>query len=267
MKYCFIGTGNMAEAIIKGMILGKNKINPQNINTISKTNISAKNLSKLYNTNVFDNYKDAINNCNIIILAVKPNILSDVTKSIKDIVNKNTIIVSLAAGKKINYIENLLNDNMKIIRVMPNINAIVGCSVSAFCCNKNIEEKDKKLIIDIFESIGSIIEIEEEKFSAFSAIAGSSPAFSYLYIESLARAGVKNGFTKKQALQIAANSVLGSAKMILESGEHPFELIDKVCSPSGTTIEGLSYLLNNSFEGNIIKSIDEVIQKDYKISK
>ena len=266
MKYCFIGTGNMAGAIIKGLTLGKNPIDGKNISAISKTNISAKELAKECGIVVCDNYTEAVSNSDVIILGVKPHILSEVVPLIKDTIQKeNPLVISLAAGKTTEYIESLLGENAKIARVMPNINAVVGCSVSGLCGNKNTTADDIKKVREIFETIGSVIEIPEDKFGVFSAVAGASPAFAYIYIDSLARAGVKHGLTKKQALEIAANAVLGSAKMVIESNEHPWALVDRVCSPAGTTIEGVSSLLKDGFESDIISAIDAVVDKDNRL--
>ena len=266
MKYCFIGAGNMAGAIIKGLTLGKNPIDSKNINTISKTNSSAKKLADECGINVCETYDDAISGCDVLVLGVKPNVLSEVAPLINDAVNReNPLIISIAVGKKLEYLESLFGSDKKIVRVMPNINAVVGSSVSGICGNKNTTKEDIDVVKNIFESIGSVIELTEDKFSIFGAIAGSSPAFAYLYIDSLARAGVKYGLTKKQALEIATHTVLGSAKMIAESDTHPWELIDRVCSPNGTTIEGISSLLKNGFESDVISCIDAVMEKDSKI--
>ena len=266
MKYCFIGTGNMAGAIIRGMVSGKNPVSPKDIFAISKTNISAKKLADECSINICENYNDAVSGCDVVILGVKPHILAEVAPFIKDIILKEKpLVISLAAGKTTEYLESLFGEETKIARVMPNINAVVGSSVSGICGNKNTTKEDIETVKEIFKTIGSVTEIAEDKFGVFSAIAGASPAFAYIYIDSLARAGVKHGLTKSQALEIAANSVLGSAKMVIESDEHPWALVDRVCSPGGTTIEGVSSLLKDSFESSIISAVDAVIEKDNRI--
>jgi pyrroline-5-carboxylate reductase len=149
---------------------------------------------------------------------------------------------------------------------MPNINAKVLASESGYCANENCTSEQKKMVYDMFSAVGSAIEIPEKFFSIFGVIAGSSPAFAYIYINALAKAAVKAGMPKAQAMEIAANTVLGSAKMVLESNEHPCKLADMVCSPGGTTIEGVCALDEMGFENTVIKAFDAVLEKDRKIS-
>lgn len=137
--------------------------------------------------------------------------------------------------------------------------------MSAYCKNNIVTAEQEEFVNRVFSACGKIVYVEEEQFPIFSAIAGCSPAFAYLYIDSLARAGVKHGMNKKTALEIAAQTVLGSAKLILESGEHPWELIDQVCSPGGTTIEGVLSLQENGFETEITKAVDASFNKDKRM--
>ena len=125
---------------------------------------------------------------------------------------------------------------------MPNINAKVGCATSAFCTTETVSDEQKAIVKKLFSTVGAVTELSEKMFSIHSVIGGAAPAFAYLYIDALSRAAVKAGMPKKQALELTAQTVLGSAKMVLESGEHPWELIDQVCSPGGTTIEGVCSL-------------------------
>ena len=145
---------------------------------------------------------------------------------------------------------------------MPNINAAVGEAVSAFCGNKNATEKDLAFAENMCKSFGTAVSLPEKHFPLFGVIGGSSPAFAYMFIDSLARAAVKNGMPKNQALEICAQAVLGSAKMILESKEHPMELADKVCSPGGTTIEGVLSLRENGFEAAVARAVQAAVEKD-----
>lgn len=262
MKYGFIGAGNMAGAIIKGMVLENNEI-AKNIFVTSLNGISSKKLSDEYNVNALNSSEDVIKNSDILILAVKPHILTEILPKLKEEINeRKPLIISLAVGKTLEFLENILGKSLPIVRVMPNINAKVQASLSGYCKNDCVSEEQKEIMEKIFNSVGSVMEISENQFSIFGVIAGSSPAFAYLYIDTLARAAVKAGMNKKQALEIAAKTVLGSAKMIAESNEHPFDLIDQVCSPGGTTIEGICTLQSNGFEGSVFKAFDAVIEKD-----
>ena len=148
---------------------------------------------------------------------------------------------------------------------MPNINAVVSESCTAYCTNELVTDSEKENIETLFSSIGTITEIEESVFPLFGVIGGCSPAFVYMFIDALARAGVQHGMKKELALKFAAQSVLGSAKTVLESNEHPFELIDKVCSPGGTTIEGVISLQADGFETAVHNAVKKAVEKDKKL--
>ncbi|HBF65306.1 MAG TPA: hypothetical protein DDW34_05620 [Clostridium sp.] len=150
---------------------------------------------------------------------------------------------------------------------MPNINAKIGASTTGLCVNSFVSPPQKHLVKEIFETIGTVAEIEESQFSIFSVIGGASVAFAYLYMDALAHAALKAGMPKKQALQLTAETVLGSAKMVLESGEAPWPLIDQVCSPGGTTIEGVTTLQGGGFESVLVKAFDAVLAKDKAIGE
>jgi pyrroline-5-carboxylate reductase len=175
------------------------------------------------------------------------------------------LLISIAAGKTTEFIRKSLTHDNRIIRVMPNINAKVGEAMSAYTANEQATVDDKLLCEKIFGGVGQVINLEETYFPLFGVIAGCAPAFGYMFIDALARAGVKNGMKKDTALMIAAQTILGSAKMILESNEHPWELIDQVCSPGGTTIEAVTSLQSDGFESAVHNAVDKAIQKDSKL--
>ncbi len=201
-------------------------------------------------------------------MGVKPNILAEILPDIKQYIqNKKPLVISIAAGKKLEYIASFLGEDTAIVRVMPNINGKIGASTTGICKNNAVTEEQFKTAKNMFATIGSVSEIAEQQFSMFSVIGGASVAFAYLYIDALSRAALKAGMPKKQALEITAQTVLGSAKMILESGEHPWALIDQVCSPGGTTIEGICALEENGFESTLVKAFDAVLEKDKWIAR
>ncbi|GFI61600.1 pyrroline-5-carboxylate reductase [Clostridiales bacterium] len=266
MKYGFIGAGNMASAIIKGMTIGTNSFNGKDIYVYNIHRSSAESLSEKCGTNVCDSAQELINCCDVIILAVKPNVLPEVIKEVKEkLLEKSPLLISIAAGKTIEFLQGITDPQIPIVRVMPNINAKVGCSTSAFCTSDSVTEEQKDIVKSLFSTIGSITELPEKLFSIHGVIGGSAPAFAYLYIDALARAAVKAGMSKPMALEMTAQTVLGSAKMVLESGEHPWALIDQVCSPGGTTIEGICSLEANGFEAAIHQAFDSVYEKDKKL--
>lgn len=257
----FIGTGNMASAIIKG-VRRSGKINEE-IAVFDISEDKAQALSREYGVRVLPSAAEIARQCDKIVLSVKPNVfpslLSEIGNELKE---NNPLIISIAAGKTLEFIGGCLSYEGRIVRVMPNINAKVGAAVSAYCGNEKASADDLDFVRDLCESFGIAVKIEEKLFSIYSAIGGCSPAFSYMFIDSLARAAVKNGMPKKEALEVAAGAVMGSAKMILESDEHPWDLVDQVCSPGGTTIEGVSALQNGSFEAVVGSAVEAAYNKD-----
>ena len=267
MSIGFIGCGNMAAAIIKG-IIKSGVIKAQDINVFDVYPPAMDKLSECYGLNVCTGERDVVKKSDAIILAVKPNVLGAVLDKINTALEESdTLIISIAAGKTISFIRNALSHDNRIIRVMPNINAEVGEAVSAYTANKAADASDRKLCESIFSAVGTVMYLDENYFPLFGVIGGCGPAFAYMFIDALARAGVKNGMKKDTALTVAAQTVLGSAKMILESApdEHPWELIDKVCSPGGTTIEGVMSLQRDGFEKAVHNAVNKAVEKDSKL--
>ncbi|MBK5253111.1 MAG: pyrroline-5-carboxylate reductase [Peptostreptococcaceae bacterium] len=266
MKYGFLGTGKMASAIIAGMTLSG--YNSNDILGFNKSNEKIDKLVADYGIGKCNSQKELIATSDVLFLAVKPSVLDEIIEDVKsNLSNKNILIISIAVGKTLSYFEEHLDKNNKIVRVMPNINSTALASTSGYCFNSNVSIGDIKVIEDVFGSIGTIEQVKEDLFSIFAAIAGSSPAFTYMYIDALAAAAVKAGMPKKQALKIAANTVKGSSIALLNSDKHPCDLIDDVCSPNGTTIEGVSSLKINCFEGVISEGIDAILKKDKAIKE
>ncbi|MBR3993492.1 MAG: pyrroline-5-carboxylate reductase, partial [Anaerotignum sp.] len=238
MRFGFIGAGNMAGAIVKGM-MASGKYNGRDILLTSKTVVSAKKLAEACGVQACETVQEVIAQSDVLVLAVKPHVLPALLPTLqKEIAAKAPLVVSIAAGRTLPELAELLPEQTPIVRVMPNINAAIGASTSGLCANALVTAEQKALVRRMFETIGTVAEVAEEQFSIFTVLGGSAPAFAYLYMDALARAGVKAGMSKQQALQIVAETVLGSAKMVLESEDAPWTLIDRVCSPGGTTIEG-----------------------------
>lgn len=265
MTIGFIGCGNMASAIIKGLISGNEKIY-DNINVYDIYSPAAEKAKKDFGVIALDSECEIADNADIVVLAVKPNIIASVLEKINDIVAKrNPLIISIAAGKTIEFLSGCLTAEARIVRVMPNINAKVGEAISAYCFNDRVTELDKKRVESLLGCIGKVMSLDESSFSLFGVLGGCAPAYAYMFIDALARAGVKNGMKKEDALKIAAQTVYGSAKMILESDEHPWKLIDNVCSPGGTTIEGVTSLQADGFESAVCNAVDKALDKDKRL--
>lgn len=264
MKLGFIGCGNMAKAIIKGIV--KSEI--FSLKEIIASTASEKSMEKakkeLGIKVVLDN-KEVASKSEILFLAVKPHFYKSVIEEISSVVKKDTIIISMAPGQTIEKTEKLFGKDIKLVRSMPNTPAMVGEGMTALCANDfiNVEEKDK--VQKIMEGFGKAIYVEESMMEAVIAVSGSSPAYVFIFIEALADGAVLLGMSRKDAYEFAAQAVVGSAKMILETGMHPGELKDMVCSPGGTTIEAVKVLEEEGFRNSVIKAMLACGEKSKKM--
>jgi len=262
MNIGFIGCGNMAGVILNGC-LQKGFFKPGNIMVCEK---DAERLSYITNNWGVPGSAGApelLDFADAILLGVKPRDLPDILPGIGlKGAQKGVLFISIAAGRSMADIEQMLGAKAAIVRVMPNLNASIGEGVAAVCANTRVTETDKQYVIDMFRAVGMVFELPEEQFPVFSAIASCSPAFTYMYIDALARAAVRLGMTKKLATQIAVAAVSGSAKNLSLSETHAWDLIDQVCSPGGTTIEGISALQKGRFESVVSDAVSACVEKE-----
>lgn len=255
IKFGFIGMGNMGYAMLKGVLTTYSK---EEIIFSCKT--SAKR-EKIYNetgVRYAESNAECANNAKYIVLAVKPQVYSVVLKNIKDVVTDDSVIISLAPGITIEEIKNELGREIKVVRAMPNTPALVGEGMTGISYEESEFLYDEKETIEkFFESFGKVVKVPENLMSAVVCASGSSPAYVYMFIESLADSVVKYGIPRKDAYKLVAQTVLGSAKMVLETNEHPGKLKDDVCSPGGTTIRGVAALEEYGLRNALIKATDE----------
>ncbi|MDR0272595.1 MAG: pyrroline-5-carboxylate reductase, partial [Clostridiales bacterium] len=199
----------------------------------------------------------------IIFLSVKPNAYDTVIRKIRSHVREDALIIILAAGLGIKEVREKFGAERKtkLVKVMPNIAAMVNCSMTAVCAADDVSEDELTQVLEIFNSIGKTEILPEHLFDAFTALAGSSPAYAFMFIEAMADAGVKHGFSRKLAIEISAQALLGATKMVLETGENPAALKDAVCSPGGTTIEAVCELERNGFRNAVISGVTAAVDK------
>lgn len=254
MKIGFIGGGNMGGAIIGG-IVSSGLYKAEEISVVDLYKESIEKLVGKYGINDGGSNKKIAESSDILFLSVKPNVYADVIGEIKDGINEGCIIVSIAAGKSISAVEGLFGKKIKLVRVMPNTPALVGEGMAAICGNENVTDDELGKIAEIFNCFGKAEIVPEKMMDIVTAVSGSSPAFVYMFIEAMADAAVLGGMPRKQAYKFAAQTVLGSAKMVLETGMHPGELKDMVCSPAGTTIEAVAELEKQGFRSGVIEAI------------
>lgn len=263
-KIGFIGCGNMGKAILGG-ILNSKVAKTDDIFVSTSTEKSLNTIKDNFGVNVYCNNSKVAEKADILILAVKPNMYKKVILEIKDVVDDNAIIVTIAAGVTIENVEEWFGRKLKITRTMPNTPAQVGEAMTAICFNEKMLEEDKQIIFGIFGSFGKYEELEEKYFHGFIAVAGSSPAYVFMFIEAMADAAVQMGIPRKKAYSFAAQSVLGSAKMVLDTEIHPGQLKDMVCSPGGTTIDAVIELENRGFRAAVASAMKICEEKSKKL--
>lgn len=260
MIYGFIGLGNMASAILRGM--ARSGRFPQGtLYGYNRTPAKALALQRETGLTLCASERETAETADVVVLAVKPQMLTAVLERIGPAIGPDKLVVTIAAGKATAWYEERLG-MVPVVRVMPNINARVGLSVSALCGGRYADAQHLALAREMFETVGTVYDVEERLFSAFSAIGGASGAFVHLYIDALASAGVQAGIPRALSQEIACRVVEGSARLTAESAKHPIALMDQVCSPGGTTIEGVHTLKRLGFESAVQQAVRAVIEKD-----
>lgn len=260
MKIGFIGLGNMARAIIGGM-LRKEMVRPEDIIGTAKTQETREKMAAEFGILTSGKNADAAAQADVLVLAVKPQFLEEVIGEIKDAARPDTLIISIAAGKSLQWLEEAFGKSVKLVRCMPNTPALVGEGCTGVCVNAEVSEEEKKYSIGLMESFGKASLIPERLIDAVGAVSGSSPAYVFMFIEAMADAGVAAGMPRAQAYEFAAQAVYGSAKLALESGKHPGELKDMVCSPGGTTIQGVRVLEERGMRGAVMAALAACVEK------
>ena len=265
MKLGFIGCGNMATAIISGIL--KNNLVP--VQDIMVSDVSAQALERAnrnLGVSTTSNNSEVVSNVDVLVLAVKPQFCKTVISEIAQDIPKSTIIVSIMAGLSLKKLESLFERTLKIVRTMPNTPALVLEGITAICGNDQVSTADMELVTKLFESFGIVEQVSETLMDAVVAVSGSAPAYIFMLIEAMADAAVAEGMPRDKAYRFAAQTVLGSAKMVLETGKHPAELKDMVCSPAGTTIEAVRVLEKTGFRGSIMDAMRACAEKSRKLS-
>ncbi len=254
MKIGFIGCGNMATAIIGGLVNSK-VFKPQEIIASNRSRGKLDEIVETYGINTSLDNKEVARRSEIIVLSVKPQFYLGVMEEIRGVIDGEKIIITIAPGFSLEKLESLLGDDVKIVRTMPNTPAMVGEGMTAMCLNKNITKEEGNKIKEILSSFGRAEIVPEYMMDAVVAVSGSSPAYVFLLIEAMADAAVLGGMSRDQAYTFAAQAVYGSAKMVLDTKTHPGELKDMVCSPAGTTIEAVKVLEEKGFRSSIIEAM------------
>lgn len=261
----FIGAGNMAQAIISG-IIKSGYIKPNDIYIFDVDPKKSEELTT-YSINALNSSVEIAKHCKYVFLAVKPQVLSEVLDEINSHITEDTCLVSIAAGKTIDFICRTIGRDCKVIRIMPNTPLMYGHGASALTKHSSVTNKEFRFIRGIFDSCGISCEVEEHLMDAVTAISGSSPAFVFRFAKDIIDSGVKNGIDQAIARRLVAQTILGSAKMILESGLEIDELINRVASPNGTTEAGLKSLDKDGFDDIIDNCIKATIKRSVELKE
>jgi len=258
-KFGFIGIGNMGYAILKGLL---NQVpNDEIIITdVNKERVEA--VSKETGVDVATSNAECANKAKYIVLAIKPQFFDGVLKNIENVVDEEKVIISIAPGKTVDFIKEKLMFKPKVVRAMPNTPALIGEGMTGVCYDEKELYVDEVNTVEMFfKSFGVMAKVDENLIGAVTSVSGCSPAFVYMFIESMADGAVKLGMSRADAYKFAAQTVMGSAKMVLETGKHPGELKDMVCSPGGATICGVAALEEYGFRNAVIKASDACYDK------
>lgn len=260
MTLLVIGLGNMAGALLRGMA-ASGRYDMRDIAGYDVDKEKGQALGSELGFAFADDLPMALVKADKVLLAVKPQVLPSVLSAHGEAM-RDKLVISIAAGKPLSFYQQYLGEDAPLIRVMPSVNALVSEAASALCFTDKVTADQRQWAKEMMESVGTVSEIQEALFPAFSALASAAPAFVFKMLDALASAGVKAGLSRHLALRAASQMALGSAKLVLGSGQHPRQLMDTVTSPAGTTIEGVHALDQHGFDHAIHQAVAAVVEKD-----
>ncbi len=266
-KISILGTGNMGQALVSGLV-GSGSSKPKNIICTDVREAKLKAVENQYGVRTTTSNLEAVSQAEIIIYAVKPQIMASVLNETAKKLDMSKLIISIAAGVPMEAIESCLNKELRLIRVMPNIAAAVKEAATAVAAGKHATQEDIQLAMTIFDSIGKSVFIQENYLmDAITGLSGSGPAYIFLIVEAMADAGVKVGLSRQEALFLSAQTVLGAAKMLIETQEHPGQLRDRVTSPGGTAIAGLATLEEGGLRTTLIHAVEVATNRSRELGE
>lgn len=236
-------------------------LRPENINATVHHSERAAALHSRYALKVTTDNRDAIRDADVILLCVKPQVLGEVLGEIGEHIGPKQLLISIAASVPTSYIEQRIFAGVPVVRAMPNTPAMVGAGMTAFCCGKAVKPSDLEVVHRLFSTVGETARVDEKHMDAVTGLSGSGPAYTFMILESLAEGGVKMGLPRDIAMKLAGQTVMGSAKMMLETGDHPALLKDAVATPAGCTVEGILELEEGGLRVTLIKAVVKASQR------
>lgn len=256
----FIGCGKMGQAMVGGLIRS-GRIHPTRIIGSARSEETLDKIRAAYEIETTLRNETVAESVDCVVLAVAPNEYEKVIQEIRSVIRPETIVITVAAGITIEKVELYFGKKVKIIRTMPNTPTYIGEGMTAISINDLVTEDEQEAVKDLMSSFGRVEVIPENQMDAVPAISGSSPAYVYMMIEAMADGGVRQGLNREQAYRLASQAVLGAAKMVLETGQHPAALKDMVCSPGGSTIAAVQTLEEEQFRGAILKAMESCLNR------
>ncbi|MFW6115175.1 MAG: pyrroline-5-carboxylate reductase [Thermodesulfobacteriota bacterium] len=265
-KIGVIGTGNMGEALISGLV-GSRSSTPENIICSDIKKDKLKPIQETYTVRTSASNLEVVKESEIIIYAIKPQIMASILRETAPYLDKSKLAISIAAGVPLEAIETCLDKEARVVRVMPNIPASVKEGATAIAAGKHALKNDLKLAKAIFDSVGKTVILEENLMDAITGLSGSGPAYIFLIVDALADAGVKMGLSREDALFLSAQTVLGAAKLLMVTNEHPGRLKDKVTSPGGTAIAALHTLEEGGLRTTLINAVEVATKRSRELGE
>ncbi len=266
IKIGYIGVGNIGTPLVKGLIKS-GTVKPEDVYIYDVDSFRVEELVKETGVTPCEDNIQLVKECDYIVLAIKPVFVRQVLEEIKDVFTKDKVLVSVVVGITTNTIKSILYDGAKVIRAIPNLPVMVGEGMTLIYFSKNITKEDRRIAKSLFECCGKVDELDEMLMSEVTSLTSSSPAYVFLLIEAMGDGAVQQGLPRRIAYKLAAQAVLGSAKMVLETKLHPAELKDQVCSPAGTTIEAVYALEKNGFRHLVMEAMAECTKKALEIAR
>jgi pyrroline-5-carboxylate reductase len=265
-RIAFIGAGNMGEALIKGL-LEAGRVRPEQLIATDVRTDRLETIRKAYRIDTLTNNREAVTKAQIVLLAVKPQVMNAVLTELNGTVVEDHLMLSIAAGIRTAFIEGKFSQPTRVVRIMPNTPALVMAGASAIAPGQHATAADIEMARLIFEAVGQVVQVEEHLMDAVTGLSGSGPAYIFVLIEALSDAGVRMGLSREVATLLAAQTVLGAARMVLETGEHPAKLKDMVTSPGGTTAAGLHVLEQAGFRGTLRAAVEAATRRSQELEK
>jgi len=265
-RWGFIGSGQMATALVRGM-LNAGAVQPENLAASDSYESARSGFQKNTGVSAVESNAEVVRRSDVLVLAVKPQAMAGVLAELRPLVGSGHLVISIAAGITLATLRAGLGSGCRLVRVMPNTPALIGAGASAYCLDEAATEADERLVRTCLDSVGMAVRVPETMLDAVTGLSGSGPAFVYMMVEALSDGGVRMGLPRATATALAAQTLIGAARMVLETGVHPGQLKDQVTSPGGTTIAGLHALERGGLRAALMDAVEAATRQSIHLSR